>query len=77
MAPSLMSLHIASHTKCLPAAVMWTLERFFSGVAMAMNPQAARPRECLTASWADITILTLWECSLGIWRGVVMVLPWI
>lgn len=64
MAPSLMSLHVASHTKSLSTAMMWALEGLFSGVAMAMNPEAARPGERLTASWADITILALWECSL-------------
>jgi len=43
MAAALMSLHITANAERLPAAGMGAFERFFAGVAMVVDAQAARP----------------------------------
>ena len=57
MTSALVSLHVTSHTECFAASKMWALEGLLSGVRMAVDSKAARPRESLVASGADVTIL--------------------
>jgi hypothetical protein len=75
VAAPLVTLHVAAYAKSLTAAGMWALERFLSGVGVAVDPETAGSAEGLVASRTDISILALWKsCSTG-WVEVVVMLP--
>lgn len=59
MAPSLMPFHVASHTEGLAAPRLRALVWLLASVAMAMDAQAAWPREGFVASRADVAVLGL------------------
>lgn len=77
MTSALVSLHVTSDTKRLPATLVRTLEWFLPGMRMAMNSQARGPRESLVASLADVTVLRLRKRGSRRWGDVVVMLPWI
>jgi hypothetical protein len=74
---SLVALHITSNAKSLATALMRAFERLFASMAMGVNPEARRSREGLVASWADVPILRLRECSGGGWGYIMVMLPWV
>lgn len=59
MTPSLVPLHVASHTERLPAARVRTFERLLARVRMAVNLQARGSRERFVTRLADIPVLRL------------------
>jgi len=70
-----MPLHVTTHAKGLPTALMWALERLLARVAMAVNTEAAGARKGFVAGLADVTILGLREAGLRRGRNVMVVLP--
>jgi hypothetical protein len=58
---TLVALHIASHAEGLATPCLRTFVRLFTGVAVAVNAQTARPREGLVAGGANVPILRLGE----------------
>lgn len=61
VATSFVSLHVTADAECLAAALVWALEWFLAGMAVAVNPETTGSRECLVAGLADVSILRLWE----------------
>jgi hypothetical protein len=75
MTATFVPLHIAPDTKRLPATCMRALEWLFSGVAVAVDPETARPRKRLVAGLADVSILRLRVGRLTRRTDVVVMLP--
>ena len=57
-------LHVTPHAEGLATSLVRAFEGLLAGVAMAVNAQAARPRKCFVACWADVAILRLREVGL-------------
>ena len=57
MTASLMAFHVTPDTERLSTTQLCALERLLSSMAVVVNLETARPRECLVARRADITIL--------------------
>jgi len=71
------AFHVASNAEGFPATSVRAFERLLAGVTMAVNAQAARPRERLVASRANVAVLRLGEGSLAGCADIMMVLPWV
>lgn len=61
MATSLVSLHVAADAEGLAASGLWALVRLLTGVAVAVDAQAAGARKGLVAGGANVTVLWLRE----------------
>jgi predicted secreted Zn-dependent protease len=61
VAATLMSLHVAPDAEGLAASGVRALERFLSGMRVAVDPERTRTRERLVARLTDVTILRLRE----------------
>jgi hypothetical protein len=75
MTASLMTLHVAAHTKGLPAAHMGASEWLLTRVAVRMDAKTGGPRERLVAGPAHVPVVVLRIRSRASRREVVVVLP--
>jgi hypothetical protein len=75
MTAAFVALHVATDAKRLSAARMGALEWLLAGMAVAVDPETARPRKRLVASGADVSILRLWVCRLTRRADVMVMLP--
>jgi len=64
VAASLVALHVAANTEGFATARLRALVRLLSSMAVAVDAEAAWPREGLVASRADVAVLGLRELRL-------------
>jgi hypothetical protein len=77
VATSLVSLHVAAHAKGFATSRLRALVGLLACVTVAVDAQAAWPREGLVASRADVAVLGLRKLRLAGSADVVVVLPWV
>jgi hypothetical protein len=72
---ALMAFHIAPNAECLSTTQLCALEWLLSSMAIVVNLETARPRECFVASLTDITILWMRICCLAGRSDIMMMFP--